>query len=105
VYPAALGWGCGNLRSNAPSAALANGCGASMNTAAKLASAEYLADMLAVRRTSVTVVAHTLQQAGMIKYTRGRIKLIDLPALQETACECYQTVKLNYDAFLHTSNK
>jgi DNA-binding transcriptional regulator YhcF (GntR family) len=76
-----------------------------MNTAAKLASAEYLADMLAVRRTSVTVVAHTLQQAGMIKYTRGRIKLIDLPALQETACECYQTVKLNYDAFLHTSNK
>src|SRR5262245_17422495 len=36
---------------------------------------EYLAEMLGVRRTSITVVAHTLQQAGMIKYARGRIKL------------------------------
>jgi CRP-like cAMP-binding protein len=66
---------------------------------------EYIAQMLGVRRTSVTVVARTLQEAGMIRYTRGNIKLIDVPALQETACECYQTVKLNYDALLHPSNK
>jgi CRP-like cAMP-binding protein len=66
---------------------------------------EYIAQMLGVRRTSVTVVARTLQEAGMIRYSRGHIKLIDIPALQETACECYQTVKLNYDALLHQSNK
>ncbi|MFZ3309007.1 MAG: hypothetical protein WB868_03735 [Xanthobacteraceae bacterium] len=47
------------------------------------------------------MVARTLQQAGLISYTRGRIKLLDIPALRETACECYQTVKLNYEALLH----
>ena len=59
--------------------------------------------MLGVRRTSVTVVARPLQEAGMIRY--GHIKLIDVAALQETACECYQTIKLNYDALFHPSNK
>jgi CRP-like cAMP-binding protein len=66
---------------------------------------EYIAQMLGVRRTSVTVVARTLQEAGLIRYRRGHIQLIDIPGLQETACECYQTVKLNYDALLHGSNK
>jgi CRP-like cAMP-binding protein len=66
---------------------------------------EYIAQMLGVRRTSVTVVARTLQEAGMIRYRRGHIKLLEIPALQETACECYETIKLNYDAFLHASNK
>src|SRR5665213_832473 len=58
---------------------------------------EYIAQMLGVRRTSVTLVARTLQEAGMIRYARGHIKLLDAPALQETACECYRTVKTNYD--------
>jgi CRP-like cAMP-binding protein len=62
---------------------------------------EYIAQMLGVRRTSVTLVARTLQEAGMIRYARGHIKLLDVPALQETACECYQTVKTNYDNILH----
>ena len=66
---------------------------------------EYIAQMLGVRRTSGTLVAHTLQQAGMISYKRGHIKLIDIPALHEIACECYQTVKMNYDALLHSSNR
>lgn len=66
---------------------------------------EYIAEMLGVRRTSVTLVARTLQQAGMIKYARGRIKLIDLTALRDTACECYETVKMNYDAALRPSNE
>ena len=61
--------------------------------------------MLGVWRTSVTVVARTLQEAGMIRYWRGLIKLLDVPALQQTVCECYQTIKLNYDALLHPSNK
>lgn len=66
---------------------------------------EYVAEMLGVRRTSVSVVAHTLQQAGMIQYARGNIRLMDVPALHETACECYEAVKLNYDAMLHPSNE
>jgi CRP-like cAMP-binding protein len=66
---------------------------------------EYVAEMLGVRRTSVTVVARTLQQAGMISYRRGQVKLLDVPALQDAACECYQAVKMNYDALFHPSNR
>ena len=66
---------------------------------------EYIAQMLGVRRTSVTVVARTLQEAGLIRYKRGNIKLLDIPALQDTACECYEAIKINYDALLHPSNK
>jgi CRP-like cAMP-binding protein len=62
---------------------------------------EYIAQMLGVRRTSVTVVARTLQEAGMIRYTRGNIKLLDLPALRESACECYESIKMNYEGLLH----
>jgi CRP-like cAMP-binding protein len=54
---------------------------------------EYLAQMLAVRRTSVSIVAHTLQQAGLIKYRRGHIHLLNIDGLRESACECYETVK------------
>jgi CRP-like cAMP-binding protein len=61
---------------------------------------EYLADMLGVRRTSVTVVAHTLQAAGLIKYTRGKIQILDPAALQEGACECYGSVKRHYARLL-----
>jgi Mn-dependent DtxR family transcriptional regulator len=57
---------------------------------------EFLAEMLGVRRTSVTTVAHTLQGAGMIKYSRGKIQILDVEGLQETACECYRTVKDQY---------
>src|SRR3954464_10117915 len=57
---------------------------------------EFLAEMLGVRRTSVTTVAHTLQSAGMIKYSRGKIQILDVEGLQETACECYRTVKDQY---------
>jgi CRP-like cAMP-binding protein len=62
---------------------------------------EYIAQMIGVRRTSVTVVARTLQEAGLIRYRRGHIKLVDFPALRENACECYETVKMNYQELLH----
>jgi CRP-like cAMP-binding protein len=65
---------------------------------------EFLSQILGSRRTSVTMIARTLQFAGMIKYVRGHIKLLDIPALQETACECYQTVKLNYDALIQAES-
>jgi CRP-like cAMP-binding protein len=61
---------------------------------------EYLAEMLGVRRTSVTVVAHTLQQAGFIKYARGRITVLNMEGLQDGACECYETVKSHYEELL-----
>ena len=61
---------------------------------------EFLAEMLGVRRTSVTSVAHALQRAGMIKYSRGKIQILDLGALRDTACECYNTVNSHYQALL-----
>lgn len=61
---------------------------------------EYLAEMLGVRRTSVTVVAHTLQKAGFIKYSRGKIQLLNLEGVQDGACECYETVKSHYGELL-----
>lgn len=54
---------------------------------------EFLAEMMGVRRTSVTVVAHSLQKAGVIRTTRGKIEITDLNGLQNTACECYAAVK------------
>ena len=58
---------------------------------------EFLAQMLGVRRTSVSLVAGTLQKAGFIKYRRGNIHLVDIEQLQQGACECYETVKRHYD--------
>lgn len=65
---------------------------------------EYIAQMLGVRRTSVTLIANVLQRAGMIRYSRGHITLTDITALQDTACECYHTVKMNYEALFRRSN-
>lgn len=61
---------------------------------------EFLAEILGVTRTSVTLVAHTLQQAGLIKYTRGKIQILDVEGLRDTACECYDTVNSTYQALL-----
>jgi CRP-like cAMP-binding protein len=54
---------------------------------------EFLAEMLGVRRTTVTIWASMLQKAGFINYRRGRIHLIDLEGLRGRACECYETIK------------
>jgi CRP-like cAMP-binding protein len=61
---------------------------------------EFLAEMLGVKRTSVTLHARTIQQAGIIKYSRGRIQITDVEAMQEMVCECYGTVKSYYQALL-----
>jgi CRP-like cAMP-binding protein len=53
---------------------------------------EFLAEMLGVRRTSVTEVASKVQGAGAISYSRGVIKILDRPALMRTSCECYETL-------------
>jgi CRP-like cAMP-binding protein len=59
---------------------------------------EFMAEMLGVRRTSVSIVAHTLQMAGLINYRRGHIKIERPEALQKAACECYGTIRMRYDA-------
>lgn len=53
---------------------------------------EFLAEMLGVRRTSVTEVASKVQNAGVITYSRGVIKILDRPALLRLSCECYETL-------------
>jgi len=58
---------------------------------------ELLARMLGVQRNAVSIVAHALQQAGVVRYSRGQIEIVDLPALQKTACECYLVVKAKQD--------
>jgi CRP-like cAMP-binding protein len=61
---------------------------------------EFLAEMLGVRRTSVTAVARTLQEAGMIKYTRGKIEILDVEGLREGTCECHETTNEQYRQLL-----
>jgi CRP-like cAMP-binding protein len=55
---------------------------------------EFLSEMLGVQRTSVTAIASALQTAGLIKYRRGRIDIIDREGLESRSCECYETVRL-----------
>jgi CRP-like cAMP-binding protein len=59
---------------------------------------EYMAEMLGVQRTSVSVVAHALQQAGLIYYRRGQLRIERPQELQQQACECYAVIKQRYDA-------
>jgi CRP-like cAMP-binding protein len=54
---------------------------------------EFLAEMLGVRRTTVTLLAQELQKQGILRYSRGRITILDRAALEARACECYGAVK------------
>jgi CRP-like cAMP-binding protein len=54
---------------------------------------EFLAEMLGVRRTTVTLLAQELQKRGVLKYSRGKINILDRPALEACACECYEATK------------
>ncbi len=61
---------------------------------------ELIANMLGVRREGVTEAAGNLQRAGLIRYSRGHIEVLDRPGLEKTVCECYAVVKREFDRLL-----
>ena len=61
---------------------------------------ELIANMLGVRREGVTEGASKLQNAALIKYSRGHITVLDRPGLEKRSCECYAVVKKEYDRLL-----
>lgn len=61
---------------------------------------EMIANMLGVRREGVTAAAGSLQEAGLIRYTRGKITVLDRPGLEARCCECYQVVKTEFHRLL-----
>jgi CRP-like cAMP-binding protein len=61
---------------------------------------EFMALMLGVRRSGVTVTAGTLKQAGLISYKNGHMTILDRPSLEAVACECYGTVQRHFAQLL-----
>lgn len=66
---------------------------------------ELLANTLGVRREGITEAAVKLQQAGIIRYRRGHITVLDRPALEDHACECYEVLKRESDRLLGPCRK
>jgi CRP-like cAMP-binding protein len=64
---------------------------------------ELIANMLGVRREGVTAAAGNLQRAGLIRYSRGRIDILDRDGLEEAVCECYAVVRLEFNRLLSDS--
>jgi CRP-like cAMP-binding protein len=61
---------------------------------------EFLAQMLGVRRATVTVTAGILQKAGFVEFTRGRVAIVDREGLEQATCECYAVTREIYDRLL-----
>jgi CRP-like cAMP-binding protein len=61
---------------------------------------EFLAEMLGVRRSGVTQTAQKFQEGGLIRYQRGNVEILNLEGLEASACECFRTVKDEYDRLL-----
>ena len=58
---------------------------------------EFLANMLGVRRATVTVTAGALASAGLITYRHGKVKVVDRERLEDAACECYRVVRDTFE--------
>jgi CRP-like cAMP-binding protein len=64
---------------------------------------ELLAQMIGVRRNAISLVAHSLQRTGIIRYSRGQIEITDIHALEATSCTCYGAVKQFHEGLLVSS--
>jgi CRP-like cAMP-binding protein len=71
-----------------------------LSTSELVTTQELIATMLGVRREGVTEAAGHLQDAGLIRYSRGHITVLDRPGLESKVCECYAVVKREYDRLL-----
>jgi CRP-like cAMP-binding protein len=71
-----------------------------IQTDSLLLTQEFLAQMLGSRRSTVTVCAGNLQREGLIDYSRGRVRVVNRPALEAKSCECYHIVRATYDALI-----
>ena len=71
-----------------------------VRSAELLLTQEFIANMLGGRRESVTKAAGRLQKAGLIRYVRGHITILDRQGLEAASCECYQVVKTEFDRLL-----
>ncbi len=71
-----------------------------VRSAELLLTQEFIANMLGGRRESVTKAARRLQKAGLIRYVRGYITILDRKGLEAASCECYQVVKTEFDRLL-----
>ena len=71
-----------------------------LNGSELVMSQELISANLGVRREGVTEAAHRLQEARLIRYARGRILVLDRPALEARTCECYVVVKREYHRLL-----
>jgi CRP-like cAMP-binding protein len=65
---------------------------------------EFMAQMLGVRRAGVTEAANMLQQGGMIRYTRGKITILNRAELEAASCECYEIIKGEFARLLDTKH-
>ncbi len=65
---------------------------------------EQIANLLGVRREGVTAAAGTLQRAGHIRYSRGRIALLDRTGLEGCVCECYRVIRTEFDKLLASAS-
>lgn len=63
---------------------------------------ELLARMIGVQRNAISIVAHALQQAGIIRYSRGQISITNMEALRKMSCECYDAVKVRHERLIGT---
>lgn len=64
---------------------------------------EFLAEMLGVRRTSVSITAHALQNAGLVIYRRGKLNIRDRSGLEAKSCECYGAIRRNIARILENA--
>jgi CRP-like cAMP-binding protein len=61
---------------------------------------DFMARMLGANRATVSLTAATIQQAGYIRYTRGKLTILDVEGLEDVSCECYRIVKKRYEDIL-----